>query len=46
MWSQTRDQAQPHQAVAGREKYPLLSASLFSGTRSERSSDCPSLALR
>ena len=23
-----------------------LSASLFSGTRSERSSDCPSLALR
>ena len=22
MWSQTRDQAQPHQAVAGREKYP------------------------
>jgi hypothetical protein len=22
MWSQTRNQAQPHQAVAGREKYP------------------------
>ena len=33
-------------SYGGPLEVPLLSASLFSGTRSERLSDCPRLALR